>query len=164
MSLVRWRHKGNGAEAENAGEAPLARLRDEVEDVFDRFFRHPWGTSFTQSLPARFGAGVRLDLAETDNDVTVRAEVPGVNPKDVEVKVTGNLLTIRGEKKEEKEEKKKEYYYAERQYGSFYRSVELPESVNPDKVDASYKDGVLTITVAKREDAKSKRVPVRAAS
>jgi len=79
----------------------------------------------------------------------------------VDISLEGNILNIRGEKKEEKEEKKRDYYYTERQFGSFHRSIQLPSSVDPDKVEAKFKDGVLTVTVPKRADAKPKRIEVK---
>ena len=102
-----------------------------------------------------------MDLAESNDDVTVRIELPGVNPEDVEISVSGNVLSVRGEKQQDREEKRRDYLYAERAFGSFARSVTLPSSVDPDKVDATYKDGVLTVKLAKRADAKPKRIPVR---
>jgi len=160
MNLIPWRPKG----LERAGESvdnALVRFRGEVENLFDRFFRDAWGTSALESLPARFGWGPRMDLAESENDVVVKVELPGIDPKNVEIDVTGTVLTIRGEKKQEKEERKRDYHYVEREYGSFSRSVQLPASVDPNQVDAAYKDGLLTVTLGKRPEAKPKRITVR---
>ena len=144
-----------------AVETSLARFRDEMETMFDRFFRDPWGTSLWESLPARVGWGPRMDLAETENELTITAEVPGVDPRELQIDVTGGVLTLRGEKKHEKEEKRKNYHYTECHYGSFQRSVQLPSTVDSEKEDAAFKDGVLTITLAKRADAKPKKITVR---
>ncbi|MFH0964862.1 MAG: Hsp20/alpha crystallin family protein [Planctomycetota bacterium] len=101
-----------------------------------------------------------INVAETDDAVTVTAELPGVTPAEIEVTVEGDVLTIHGEKNEEKEEKGKSYHRIERRYGSFSRSIHLPSSVQSDKVKASSKDGVLTVEIPKREDAKPKKIKI----
>ena len=156
MSIVPWRNKSELGGADTG----MARFRNEIDTLFDRFLGN-WGANPLESLPARFGFGPRMDLAETDHEVVVKAELPGVDPKDVDIRVEGNYLTIRGEKKQEKEEKRSDYHYVERQYGTFSRSIQLPSTIDPDKVDAGFKEGVLTITVAKRPEAKAKKIPVR---
>jgi HSP20 family protein len=161
MNLIPWRNKREDRNSGTIEEHPLARLRDELDHLFDRCWRDVWGTRFADIMPATAGVGVRLNLAESENDVTITAELPGVDPKDVEINVTENLLTIRGEKKEEKEEKKRNYHYVERSFGSFHRSIQLPSSVDSNKVDASYKNGILTVTLQKRPDAKPKRIAVK---
>ncbi len=161
MSLIPWRQKReDGLEASGAG-ASLTRFRNEMDSLFERFFGDAWGTSMLESLPARMGWGPRIDLAESENEITVKAELPGVEAGDVNVEVVGNVLSIRGEKKQEKEEKRGSYHYVERQYGSFNRSVQLPTTVDQDKVAASFKNGVLTITMPRRPDAKAKRIAVK---
>lgn len=161
MSLIPWRNKREDRAGLIPAESPLARFRDEMENMFDRFFSDPWGSSLAETPTGRAGWGPRMDLAETENEVTVTAEVPGVDPKELQIDVNGNMLTVRGEKKQEKEEKRKNYHYTECHYGSFQRSVQLPSSVDPEKVDAAFKDGVLTVTLAKRADAKPKKIAVR---
>lgn len=161
MSLIPWRGKQDVRPGETTVETSLARLRNELGSLFDQFFRDPWGSSLLESLPARAGWGPRVDLAETEDAVVLTAEMPGIAPQDVEINVTGNVLTIRGRKHQEKEEKGKDFHYVERHYGDFHRAVQLPGSVDPDKVDATVKDGVLTVNLAKRADAKPKRIPVR---
>jgi len=128
-------------------------LRREMEGMFDEFFgRFP-------TLAEEFGLGVTfppIDIKETDTAVEVAAEVPGMRPEDLDVSVVGDVLTIKGEKKEEKEEKQKSMYRVERRYGRFERSVQLPAEVNVDKASAQYKDGVLTISLPKKEPSQSK--------
>jgi len=102
-----------------------------------------------------------MNLAESEGEVTVTAELPGVDPKDVDISVSDNLLTIRGEKKQEKEDRKRNYHYVERRFGSFHRSIQLPSSIDANKVDASFKNGILTVTLQKRQDAKPKRIAVK---
>jgi len=160
MNLIPWRNKGANRLADS-GERSLTHLRDEVDHVFERFFRDPWCTGLWDSLWPSVGVSPRMDLAESENDVTVTAELPGIDPKDVELNVTGNVLTIRGEKKQEKEERKRNYHSVERQYGGFQRSIQLPSTVDADKVDATYKDGILTVTLAKHPEARPKRITVK---
>ena len=97
-----------------------------------------------------------IDVSETDTEMTVDAELPGVEENDIDVTLTDNLLTIRGEKKQEKEEKKKDYRLTERSYGSFSRSMTLPFDADPNKIKAAFKDGVLTITLPKPPEVKAK--------
>jgi len=160
MNLIPWRNKREDTGGGVREAHPLARLRDEMDHAFERFWHDPWSASLADVFPSRSGLGLRMNLAESENDITLTAELPGVDPKDVDISVSNNVLTIRGEKKEEKEDKKRNYHYVERSYGSFHRSVQLPNSADPDKVDASYKNGILTVTLQKRPDAKPKRIAV----
>ena len=159
MNLIPWRNKTERLNAGGTVETSLSRVRSGIDDLFDRFLRNPWDVG--SSLMSRMPWGPRMDLAESDNEVTVRAELPGVDPKDIELNVTGNLLTIRGQKKHDREEHGKDYHYVERQYGGFHRSLQLPTTVDSEKVNAEYKNGVLTVTMAKHADAKPKRITVR---
>ena len=106
-----------------------------------------------------------VDLVESDKAYEVTAELPGMDEKNIDVKVTDGRLTIKGEKQEEKEEKKKDYYLHERRFGSFERSFELPESVDAEKIEASFKKGVLTVTLPKKAEAQkpAKKIEVKAA-
>ncbi len=156
MNLIPWRTKqSDGGQTLETG---LSRLRGEMDDLFERFLRYP----VDLAMPAAFRAlGPRLDLAESDNEVIVKVELPGIDPKDVEINVVGNVLTLRGEKKQDRQERGRDFHFVERQYGSFHRSVPLPTTVDSDKVSAEYKGGVLTITLPKHPGAKPKRIPVR---
>ncbi|MFQ5429299.1 MAG: Hsp20/alpha crystallin family protein [Phycisphaerae bacterium] len=159
MNLIPWRNK----QKETAADKPaneIRRFRSEMDRLFDRFIRDPWHLDWPWPAWREDDWGPRIDLAESDREVIVRAELPGIEPKDVELKVAGNMLTIRGEKTVEREEKARDYHYSERQYGSFHRCIQLPGSVDPDNVDATYKNGVLTVTLAKRPEALSKRIEV----
>lgn len=162
MNIIPWRTKKAEPTVEPA-EGSLATLRDEMSRLFERFFREPFNTGLSEAWPAAFGRGVCMDLAESEKDVVIKAELPGVDPKDIEINVTGNMLTVRGEKKEEKEEKKRDYHFVERSHGSFHRTMQLPSSVNPEKIDAAFRNGVLTITLAKRLEAKPTKIKVREA-
>ena len=102
-----------------------------------------------------------LDLAETDGIVEVRMDIPGMETKDIDIQVNGNLLTISGERKEEREEKGKTFHRVERRVGSFSRTVTLPCPVKEDAVDAQYKNGTLTVKLPKTEETKSKKITVK---
>jgi HSP20 family protein len=133
----------------------LARLHNEMDDLFDGFFRgldRPF---------AGYKAWPAIDVAEEENAVIVRAEVPGCKADDVEISVYGNTLTISGEKKLEEEKKEKGYYYMESTYGSFRREITLPTDVDAGKIDAVCKDGVLSITLPKAASAKAVKVKVK---
>jgi len=101
-----------------------------------------------------------LDVSETKNNIVVKAEAPGIDPKDIDISLTGDVLTIKGEKRQEKEEKDENYHRVERSYGVFARSVRLPLEVQSDKIEASYKNGILKITLPKSEEAKKKEIKI----
>ena len=102
-----------------------------------------------------------LDISDTKNELVVKAEVPGMDAKDIDISLSDGMLTIKGEKKQEKEEKETNYHLIERSYGSFLRSVNLPGEVQGDKISASYKDGILKITLPKSEEAKKKEIKIK---
>jgi HSP20 family protein len=133
----------------------LARLHNEMDDLFDGFFRgldRPF---------AGYKAWPAIDVAEEENAIVVRAEIPGCKAEDIDISVYGNTLTISGEKKFEEEKKEKGYYHIESTYGSFRRELTLPTDVDPGKVDAACKDGVLSITLPKAASAKAVKVKVK---
>jgi len=130
----------------------LVRFHRDIDRLFERAFRgfDLWPAGFTRPLLTRMNDGLikpTLDLGATDNDYTITVEVPGVDEKDVKVEIANDTLTIRGEKKQEREEKEKNYYRMERSYGSFQRVLTLPEDADQDRVAATFKNGVLTITM-----------------
>ena len=106
-----------------------------------------------------------VDVAETEKAYEITAELPGMDEKNVEVKFADGVLTVKGEKQEEKEEKKKDYYLSERSYGSFQRAFQVPDGVDADKIEASFKNGVLTVTMPKSAEAQksAKKITVKAA-
>ena len=101
-----------------------------------------------------------MDIFENDNNIVLKAELPGVDPKDVEVRVEDNTLYLKGERKFEKEVKEDNYHRIERSYGSFARIFALPGSIDSEKVQAEYKDGILSLTIPKREEAKPKTIKI----
>ena len=143
-----------------AGEDPFWGFRREVDRLFDDFF--------SGRVMARWpgdGIDLRLDVGETDKELTIAAELPGVDEKNVEVTLTDDLLTIRGEKKREHTQKNGDYHMVERSYGSFARSLRLPFKVDQDKVDAQFEKGVLTITLPKPAEIQqsTKRIAIKSA-
>jgi HSP20 family protein len=102
-----------------------------------------------------------MDVAETDDAYVVTAEIPGAKPEDVTVELHEGVLTLRGEKRSERDERKEHLRYVERTYGSFSRSFALPQNANPEKVDASFKEGVLTLRIPKREEAKPRTIHIQ---
>jgi HSP20 family protein len=134
----------------------LERMRREMDRIWDSFF---------ERRPARVEEAAEwfptLDVSETKNDYVVKAELPGIDPKDIDISLTNDLLTIKGEKKQEKEEKEENYHVIERSYGSFTRSVRLPGQVQSDKINASFKNGVLRVTLPKTEEAKKKEIKIK---
>jgi HSP20 family protein len=136
----------------------FSAMRDEMDRMFERF-EHGWprlpSLFHRDSATAGFG-GVTvpdLDVRENTTSITVEAELPGVDEKDVTVTLANGLLTIKGEKRQEKEEKTDNYYVAERSFGSFARSIRLPDTVDEGKVEAKFDKGVLKITAAKKPEA-----------
>jgi HSP20 family protein len=112
--------------------------------------------------PGVWAEQLPLDLSETDQTFEVRLDVPGVNPKEIDIQLNANVLTISGERSEEKEEKGKTYHFVERSFGSFSRSVSLPSPVKEDSIEARCKDGVLTVTLPKTDEAKSRKIAITA--
>src|SRR6516162_3431090 len=137
-------------------------FRSEMDRLFDRFgfpsFRRMFDmepawrpvSTFSFSAPA-------IDMSEDDKAYKISAELPGLDPKDVDVSVSGNTLVLKGEKRQEKEEKDKNYHYSERAYGSFQRAFELPASVDHPKIAADFSNGVLTITLPKTPAAQKQQ-------
>lgn len=133
----------------------LAGLHRQMDELFNSFFGDWPVANFERNVwPA-------IDIAETDNEITVKAEVPGCSAEDIDIAVHGNTLTISGEKKYEQEKKEKGYFHIERSYGTFRRQIALPSGVETDKVDATCKNGVLTLTLPKEEKAKTVKVKVK---
>ncbi|MCQ0989338.1 Hsp20/alpha crystallin family protein [Jiella marina] len=154
--------------------SPFESLRGEMDRLFDMFGGRSRGAlsrpgfEFDFGFPRdmMFGSGSpAVDVAEKETEYEITAELPGLDEKDVEVKIANGALTIKGEKKAEKEEKQKDYYLSERRYGSFVRSFALPKGVDQDKIAAHFAKGVLTVTLPKTPEAKAeeKTIAIKAA-
>jgi len=145
---------------------PFANLRREIDRLFDDFAWGPaWRMPSTRSLfdaepfwrgDITWGKVPAVDIADTEKAYEITVELPGLDEKNVEVKFSDGVLTIKGEKKEEKEEKKKDYHVSERRYGSFQRSFTVPDGIDANKIDATFKDGVLAVTLPKTPEAQRK--------
>lgn len=156
--LAPWRR---GTPARREEQQPMDVWRQEMDRWFDRWFGGfglaPFEGQWEGFMP-------RVDVTETDNEIQVSAELPGIDPQHVDVSVSHDVLTISGEKREEREEKEKNYYRTERSYGSFRRSVQLPMEVDTNRADATFKNGLLTVTIPKTEQARErKKVEVKTA-
>ena len=137
----------------------VVTLRDAMDRLFDDAFTRPFsllrnGGSSWSSLP--------IDMYQTNDDVVVKAVVPGFRPDQVQISVTGDVLTIRGEVKQQEENKERAWHIREHQFGSFERAVSLPVSVISDKATAEFENGVLTITLPKAEEVKPKAITIKA--
>jgi len=152
---------------------PFGALRGEIDRLFDDFDGGFWGSPFRRSIfdmvpMPRVTVGTAspaVDVAEKDHEYEITAELPGLDEKDIEVKLSNGGLSIKGKKEEAKEEKKKDYVVSERRYGSFERYFTLPEGVDTNKIAANFKKGVLTVTLPKTVEAQKqeKKIAVKAA-
>lgn len=132
----------------------MMTLRSAVDRLFDE--------AFTPSRSYESATwGLPLDVIENEDGYVIKASTPGINPDDLEISLTDNVLTIKGETKTEKEVEEKRYHLRERRYGSFARSVSLPMPVKADAVEATYENGVLTLSVPKAEEIKPRKIAVR---
>jgi HSP20 family protein len=157
-----------------APSGSLTSLREEIDRLFENFDRGLWnfpfrGSGFDIAPSWKRGVGQAVapaDITETDDAYEVTVDLPGMDEKNIEVKVANGSLSIKGEKQEEKEEKKKDYYLQERHFGSFQRSFALPDGVDADRIQASFKKGVLSVTLPKNPEAikPEKKIEVRPAT
>jgi HSP20 family protein len=161
MNLTPWRKKHTipvTHEMTASTPNPLA-CRRELDQLFERFLRGSW--EWPPALGWTAAPMPALDVSESDKRITIRAEVPGVTPDDFEITISGNMLTIRGEKSASSEEEGDDFHHSERCFGSFTRRIELPTSADPDAIEADECNGVLTIRVKKLPAAQSKKVEVK---
>lgn len=155
---------GSQMQVRREWEVPFVSLQREMNRLFDSFFGglspSPWA-SLERGSAESFNP--RIDVSETDKEIKISAELPGMDENDIDVSLTKDTLTIKGEKKEEKEDKGKDYYRMERSYGSFARTIPLPVEVNTDKVEATFKKGILSVMIPKTATAieKTKKVPIK---
>jgi HSP20 family protein len=147
--------------------AEMARWERDMERMLGNLFTRRASSFFDDRSGPGDGLGLRepnLDLYEEKDQIVVKAELPGMTKDDIHVSVVDNILTIQGEKKKEEENKGKDYYHAERVYGAFVRNLTLPAEINPEKVQAVFKNGVLEIRLPKSEEAKKKAINVKVES
>ena len=136
----------------------MTTLKTEMDRLFERFLEPVWA-----EMPALGEWEPKIDVTETKDAVMVKADLPGVEQKDISVSLEGGVLTIKGERHQEKEEKDKRHHRVERSYGAFYRAMRMPSGVDAGKTAADFKDGVLTITLPKAPEAKGTTIPVKGA-
>jgi HSP20 family protein len=164
---------GTGSSATPYGWRPFESLRRDIDRLFEDFTGGFWRSPFPR-WPSDVGvlgrgetgwaATPAVDVTETDKAYEIAAELPGMDEKNIEVNVANGVLTIRGEKQEAKEEKKKDYYLRERSFGSFQRAFQVPEGVDTNKIEASFKKGLLTVRLPKTAEAQktAKKIDVKA--
>jgi len=159
-SLIPWRSKSQPLPQRDDFLDPILSLRREIDRMFDEIFDGFGGSAFrsTSLRPA-------IDMTENEKELVISADLPGLDEKDLEVSLAGDVLTIKGEKKAEHEERNGGHYYVERRFGSFSRSVRLPFEVDDQQVEATYDKGVLTIRVPKPAELQKsvRRIPIKAA-
>lgn len=154
MSIIRW----NPTHELDRWPGDFFGMQREINRVFDSFLRG--GIQADEAFASSYWSPA-VDIAEHENEFVMKIELPGVSMDDVKISLESNILTIKGEKKQEKEEKNKNFHSVERSYGSFQRSFTLPATVKSDKIDAFFKDGILSITLPKAEEAKPKQIEVK---
>ncbi len=160
MNIIPWKHNRNVAPATRDSQE-VSHLRNEVDRLFDRFFTEPWG-GFPSGFMTNGEYLPSLDVVEDDTSLTVRVEVPGLKPEELDIQIEGDVLTITGSKEERGEHKHGNVFHSERRFGRFRRSVALPAHVDTDDVQARCEHGVLTVTLARSEKARPKKVAVKA--
>lgn len=160
--LVPW-NRGRGLTRAREGD-PFSALRRDMDRLFDDFWRGEPFRGFNVPSPAFAGGWPTLDVSETDKDYKITAELPGLEEKDVKLTLRDNVLVLSGEKRSEKEENGENRHVSERFYGSFQRAIPFDAEVDPDKVVASFKNGVLTVTAPKNPAAqdRTKRIEIKA--
>ncbi|MEJ5366001.1 MAG: Hsp20/alpha crystallin family protein [Desulfosoma sp.] len=154
MALIRWSDQGDLFRPFEEMEREMDRLRREMDRLF---------TGFRGFRPLRVGVFPPLNVSEDKDNLYVRAELPGINPGDIEISVEGDTLTLRGERKSAEVGENVSYHRREREFGRFRRSLTLPTRINTDKVEAVFKNGILRITLPKAEEVRPKQIAVKTA-
>jgi HSP20 family protein len=160
--LIPWSHDKDSSLFKSASNHPIFALQKEMNQMFDNFSK-----SFFDFSPMSREMGLtkaitpKIDMVETEKEIKVTAELPGMEEKDIEVNFSRDTLVIKGEKKAEKEEKEKDYYLMERSYGSFQRAIPVSSGIDGDKVEAKFKNGVLTVTLPKTKEAQKEMKKIK---
>ncbi len=156
-NLIPWKRGENQRRDGNVQATPVSSMRMDWDRLFDRLLDDAWTPSAGSSH------GLLLDVSETDEQIRVRAEVPGMGPDDLNVSLAGDVLTLSGQKIDQDESQDGTRYYSERHFGSYERAVKLSCPVDPDHVSAEHKNGVVTITLQKAETVRPKRIAIKPA-
>jgi len=162
MALIRWKPTNDLASWTPLSDfsTDLFSMQNEINRIFDRFFTH----GIVEDNDLRAGDWYpNVEVTESDDSYTLKAELPGVSKNDVKITLKDNSVTIRGEKKKEQREKTKDTFRSERHFGIFQRTFSLPSSVREDKIEANFENGVLTVEIPKAEEAKPKEIEVKVA-
>jgi HSP20 family protein len=162
--LIPWGRGKREVAGRQEGADPTFALQSDINRAFENFWRSFELPMFGGSESGLAGTGIpRIEISETDDEVTVVAELPGMDEKDVEVSLAEGVLTIRGERRAEKEKRERGYVLQERSFGAVERVVPLPEGLDPNSAKAKFKNGLLTVTIPKTDEARAavKRIPVQ---
>lgn len=155
--LIPWKREDNNLKKQQK-ESSISVLRNDFDQLFQEFFDQPF--SFLNKPLATFQSSEQfhpsVNLSETKKQIKITAELPGIDPEDIDLELSDDSISIQGKKESKEEEKGEHYYHMERSYGTFYRTIPLPAEINADKVEANYKKGVLTITLPKKKIAQAK--------
>ncbi|OFV96392.1 MAG: hypothetical protein A3F68_10355 [Acidobacteria bacterium RIFCSPLOWO2_12_FULL_54_10] len=157
MAIERWRH---GLALHRQPFRELSRMEKEMEETFDHWFR---GWPLHRREAETSGWAPAVDVVDRKDEVVLRADLPGLTEKDIDLTFEDGNLIIRGERKEEKETKEENFYCSERWFGSFSRTMPLPASVEAEKINATFKEGVLEVHIPKSKEAKGKKIEIKAA-
>ncbi len=148
-NILPLRRRGNTMPARRENESPVMAIQNEMNRMFDQFFNDPFTLLSVPTLRSVADFMPRIDVSETDASMQVTAELPGMDEKDIQLSLENDSLIISGEKKNDVEEKGKNYHRVERSYGSFQRVIPLVSEIQSDKVEATFRNGVLNITLPK---------------
>ena len=167
--LIPWRHASGSELSSRGAQDPVAALQNDVNRAFDDFLRlfslpfSGWPASLLSASAGLQGSGIQLDFAETDKEVRITAELPGMNESDIDIRVSDNMLVISGEKKADRNVEAHGYILRERSFGRVERSLPLPDGIDVNAAQAVFKSGVITLTIPKTAEAQggAKRIPVR---
>jgi len=165
MNLIPWRNKGQLPASRH--DEPVARLRSEMDRLFERFFDDPWSLATGEEGGGGFMASAfspAADVTETDKEIVVRLDVPGMDCGEIDVSVSGDLLTIAGEKKEQHEEEREGVHLSERSHGAFRRTLQLPAHIDSRNVTAECEKGVLTVRLPRSAEGQPRHIKVRRSS
>ncbi|MCB1143292.1 MAG: Hsp20/alpha crystallin family protein [Leptospiraceae bacterium] len=161
-NLIPWNSKKKSTEVSHPYRDPFYELHRDMNQLFQSFFQD-WNISdpYSETSMGRFAP--RINVSETDKEIRIEAELPGIDEKEIDVQLKDDVLIIKGEKKSEQKEERENYYVMESSYGSFYRSIQLPDEIDKNKIDAHFKNGIMKITIPKLETASNsqKKIPIR---
>ncbi len=158
MNLIPWKNRP-AMSGSRSPISPVSRARFEVDQLFDRMLQDPWGLWSATSEAAEFAAP--LDVQEKGSELIVKVDLPGVDPKAVDVSVDGNMLTISGERKSEQTSEGDGWRHMERRFGSFQRTLQLPDSIDAESVEADHTNGVLSVRFKKVPATQARKVEIK---